>query len=104
VRISIPKDAEPGLLYGATSESAGMEGHSGERRTYVIFEDADASVVAAGGSAVYTGLLIPVSVKVLGKPNPLTPVIKAIEANIISIALLAIVLILLVLLLRRKKK
>ena len=80
-----------------------MEGHSGDRRTYVIFEDADASTVAAGGSAVYSGLLIPVSVKVLAERNPLIPVIRGIEANIVTIVLVAVVIVLLVLLLRRKK-
>lgn len=103
VRITIPGNAKPGL-YGATSESADMEGHSGERRTYIMFEDADASVVAAGGSAVYSGLLIPVSVKVLAEQNPLIPIIRGIEENIISILLLAIVIVLLAVLLRRKRK
>jgi hypothetical protein len=103
VRITIPGDAKPGL-YGATSESADMEGHSGERRTYVMFEDADASVAAAGGSAVYSGMLIPVSVKVLAEQNPLIPIIRMIEENIISILLLAIVIVLLAVLLRRKRK
>jgi hypothetical protein len=102
VRITIPKDAKPGL-YGAIAENAGMEGHSADRRTYIIFEDADAAVVAAGGSAVYSGLLIPVSVKVLAEQNPLIPVIRGIEENIVTIALVAVVIILLVLLLRRKK-
>lgn len=102
VRINIPRNAKPGL-YGATSEGADMEGHSGERRTYIIFEDGEASVVAAGGSAVYSGLLIPVSVKVLAEQNPLIPILRGIEENIISIVLVAIVIILLVLL-RRKKK
>ena len=102
VRITIPKDAKPGL-YGAIAENAGMEGHSAERRTYIIFEDADAAVVAAGGSAVYSGLLIPVSVKVLAEQNPLIPVIRGIEENIVTIVLVAVVIVLLVLLLRRKK-
>jgi hypothetical protein len=102
VRITIPRDAKPGL-YGAIAENAGMEGHSADRRTYIIFEDADAAVVAAGGSAVYSGLLIPVSVKVLAEQNPLIPVIRGIEENIVTIALVAVVIILLVLLLRRKK-
>lgn len=102
VRITIPRNAKPGL-YGATSEVAGMPGHSGERRTYVIFEDADASVVAAGGSAVYSGLLLPVSVKVLAEQNPLIPILRAIEENIVTIVLVAIVVVLLVLLLRREK-
>jgi hypothetical protein len=71
VRITIPEDAKPGL-YGATSEYAGMDGHSGERRTYIIFEDADSAAVLGGGSAVYSGLLIPVSVKIIDKPTPPT--------------------------------
>ena len=71
VRITIPKDAKPGL-YGATSEYAGMEGHLGERRTYIIFEDANAvAVIESQGSVVYTGLLIPISVNVLSKPTPI---------------------------------
>ena len=103
VAIRIPKDAEPGL-YGATSTEAGLVGHSGERRTYIVFEDADAiAVTESQGNIAYTGLLLPISVKVLGKPNPLTPLIKLVQANLISIFLLAIVVVLLVLLLRRRK-
>src|SRR3989338_9938735 len=33
VEVKIPRNAEPGL-WGATSEEAGQEGHSDERRTY----------------------------------------------------------------------
>jgi hypothetical protein len=102
VRITIPEDAKPGL-YGATSENAGMEGHSGERRTYIIFEDADSAAVAGGGSAVYSGLLIPVSVAVLAEQNPLIPIIRGIQENIGYIVLVAVIIVLLVLLLRRKK-
>lgn len=103
VRITIPRNAKPGL-YGATSEDADMEGHSGERRTYIIFEDADASAAGAGGgSAVQSGMLIPVSVKVLAEPNPLIPIIRGIEGNIISIVLVAIIIILLAVLLRLRK-
>jgi len=102
VRISIPRNAKQGL-YGATSENADMEGHSGERRTYILFEDADASAAGAGGgSAVQSGMLIPVSVKVLAEPNPLIPIIQGIEENIISIVLVAVIIVLLVVLLRRK--
>jgi len=101
VAIEIPKDAVP-ALYGATSESANAKGHSNERRTYIIFEDMDASVAEAGGHGLASGLMIPVSVKVLGKPNPLTPIIELIQANIVMIMLLAIIVILLVVLLRRQ--
>jgi hypothetical protein len=101
VAIEIPKDAVP-ALYGAMSESANAKGHSGERRTYIIFEDMDASVAEVGGHGLASGLMIPVSVKVLGKPNPLTPIIKLIQANIVMIILLAIIVILLVVLLRRQ--
>lgn len=103
VTIKIPEDAEPGL-YGATTAEAGFVGHSDERRTYLVFEDADAkAVIESEGNVVYSGLLIPVSVKVLGKPNPLTPVIKFVQANLISVILFAIVVVLLVLLLKRKR-
>ena len=104
VEIAIPKDVQPGL-YGAKTREAGTIGHSDERRTYIIFEDANTTAFIEGGGCVaFSGLLIPISVNVLGKPNPLTPIIKAVQANIISIALLAIVIVLLVLLLRTWKK
>ena len=102
VTIKIPEDAEPGL-YGAISEDAGLPGHSAERRTYIVFEDANTTAVIEGkGSVAYSGLLIPISVNVLGKPSPLTPIIKGIKANITVIILLAVIIILFVLLLRRK--
>lgn len=101
VRITLPKDAKPGL-YGATSEEAGMEGHSGERRTYIMFEDASAAA-GAGKSAVYSGLMIPVSVTVLAVQNPLTHITRRIEENIHFVALVALVIILIVVLLRRKR-
>ncbi len=101
VRISIPKDAKPGL-YGATSEEAGMEGHSGERRTYILFEDASAAA-GAGDSTVYTGLMIPVSVNVLAVQNPFTLITRGIEENKHLVALVAIAFILVVVLLRRKR-
>ena len=101
VRIRIPKNAEPGL-YGATSSGAAVLGHYDERRTYIRFSDADASVVETGGQGVWSALRIPVSVKVLGKPSPLAPIIKGIKTNITVIILLAVIIILLVVLLRRK--
>ncbi|RZN43476.1 MAG: hypothetical protein EFT35_01240 [Methanophagales archaeon ANME-1-THS] len=102
VRITIPENAKPGL-YGAIAENAGMEGHSGDRRTYIIFEDADSAALSGGGSAVYSGLLIPVSVNVLPEQNPLIPIIRGIQENVVYIALVAVIIVLLVLLLRRKK-
>ncbi len=102
VRISIPKDAKPGL-YGATSEDAGMEGHSGERRTYILFEDASAAAAGAGDSTVYTGLLIPASVNVLAVQNPFTLITRELKENNHLVALVAIVIILIVVWLRRKR-
>ena len=101
VRISIPKDAKPGL-YGATSEEAGMEGHSGERRTYILFEDASAAA-GAGDSTVYTGLMIPVSVNVLAVQNPFTLITRGLKENKHLVALVSIAVILVVVLLRRKR-
>jgi len=79
VAIRIPKDADPGL-YGATSPEAGLIGHSDERRTYIVYEDADAIAVKESLANVsYAGLLIPISVIVLSKPTPtpqVTPSIK----------------------------
>jgi hypothetical protein len=102
VEITIPDDAEPGL-YGAISTEACLEGHSDERRTYIIFEDANATAaIEAQGSVAYSGLLLPIFVNVLGKANPLAPFIEMVQANIIILALLTIITVLLVLLLRRK--
>jgi len=98
VKVKIPGNAEPGL-WGATSLEAGKEGHSGERRTYIVFKDA-----LADGN-VYSGLLIPISVKILPSPNLLAPVINFVEQNIITIALSIVIIVLLAMqLLRRKKR
>jgi len=97
VKVKIPGDAEPGL-WGATSEEAGKAGHSDERRTYIIFKD------AITGGNVYSGLLIPVSVKVLGNPSPLAPVVKFVRANIAVTALVVVIIILLAVLLPRRRK
>jgi hypothetical protein len=102
IKVKIPKDAKPGL-WGATSEEAGKEGHSEERRTYIIFKDANS------GGNVYSGLLIPVSVKVLAKkilasPNPLVPVINFVKQNILTIVLSIVIIVLLAMLLLRRRK
>jgi len=96
IKVKIPGDAGPGL-WGATSEEAGKAGHSDERRTYIIFKD------AITGGNVYSGLLIPISVKVLGKPSPLAPVIKFVKENIMVTVLIIVVVVLVVVLLRRGK-
>lgn len=96
LKVKIPGDAEPGL-WGATSEEAGKAGHSDERRTYIIFKD------AITGGNVYSGLLIPLSVKVPGKPSPLAPVINFIKANIMVTVLAIIIVILVVVLVRRTR-
>lgn len=104
ITISIP-DVSPGL-YGATSPDADMEGHSDERRTYIVFEDVDASAADAGASAVKSGMLIPVSVKVLEKESLFDAVKEAIEMNT-TLALVGTVIILIsisVLIVRRKKR
>ena len=98
VQVKIPKDAGPGL-WGATSEEAAKEGHSGERRTYIVFKDA----ISEGN--VYSGLLIPISVKVLPSPNPLAPVLNFVKQNIMTIALIIVIIVLLaVILLKRRKE
>lgn len=97
VKVRIPRNTEPGL-WGATSEEAGKEGHSGERRTYIVFKDA----LAEGN--VYSGLLIPISLKVLPSQNPLAPVINFVVQNIIAIALSIIIIVLLAMLLLKKRK
>ena len=95
VKIAIPADASPGL-WGAISESAGEAGRSEERRTYIIFKD------ASSGGNVYSGLLIPVSVKVLEKPNPFATVLDFVRDNMVVTILVFIVVLLSVLLLRSR--
>ena len=98
VKVKIPKDAGQGL-WGATSEEAAKEGHSGERRTYIVFKD------ALEGGNVYSGLLLPISVKVLKSPNPLAPALNFVKQNIMTIALIIVIIVLLaVLLLKRKRQ
>jgi len=63
VSVKIPADAAPGV-WGVTSEEACQTGHSAERRTYIIFKD------TVSGGNVYSGMLIPVSVVVLGEGSP----------------------------------
>lgn len=96
VRVKIPGNAEPGL-WGATSEGAGQAGQSALRRTYLIFKD------AITGGNVYSGLLIPVSVKVLGQSNPLAPAVNFVKQNIIVVVLGVIIIILLAALLTRTR-
>src|SRR3990167_6993493 len=97
VKVKVPRNAELGL-WGATSEEAGKEGHSNERRTYIIFKD------AAGGGNVYSGLLIPVSIEVTKSPNLLEPVINFVIQNIIIIVLSIIILVLVARPLLKRKK
>ena len=98
VEVKVPRNAELGL-WGATSEEAGKAGHSDERRTYIVFKD-----TPAGGN-VYSGLLIPLSVKVIESQNTLEPIINFVMQNIIIIILSIIILVLVVRpLLKRKKK
>ncbi len=105
VRVKIPGDAEPGL-WGATSEEAGKPGQSALRRTYLIFKD-----TPTGGN-VYSGLVIPVSVMVLGEssqPTPpgessqTVPALDFIKDNIIVIVLGVIIIILLAVILTRTR-
>jgi len=97
VKVKIPGNAELGL-WGATSEEAAKEGHSAERRTYIVFKDA----LAEGN--VYSGLLLPISVKVLPSPNPLAPVFNFVMQNIIIIALSIVIIVLLAIILLKKRK
>lgn len=98
VKIKIPEDAEPGL-WGAVSEYAGREGHSAERRSYIVFKDAFTD------GNIYSGFLIPTSVNVLPSPDPLVPIINFVKKNIVTIALSIVIIILLIKpLLKRKKR
>jgi hypothetical protein len=96
VRVKIPAGAAPGL-WGATSAEAGQAGHSAERRTYLIFKD-----TITGGN-VYSGLLIPISVDVLGKANPSASVIGWVKANVMVSILILVVIVLLSVMLRKRR-
>ena len=97
VKVKIPRNAELGL-WGATSEESGKEGHAVERRTYIVFKD------ASSGGNVYSGLFIPVSVKVSQSKSLLEPIINFVMQNIITIALFIVVVILLARPLLKRKK
>lgn len=96
--VKVPRNAEPGL-WGATSKEAGQEGHASERRTYLVFKD-----TPAGGN-VYSGLLIPVSVKVLESGNLMASATNFIMENIIIIVLSGVIIVLVIMqILKGKKK
>ncbi len=95
IKVKIPQDAEPGL-WGAKSEEAGKKGHSDERRTYIVFKD------AITGGNVYSGLLIPASVKVPGKPSLWAPLVKLVKENILVTVLVIVIILLLALLVPRR--
>ena len=97
IKIKIPEDAGPGL-WGATSVEAAKEGHSAERRTYVVFKD------AITGGNVYSGLLLPTAINVLPSPDPLVPIINFVKKNIVTIVLSIVIIILLVRPLLKRKK
>jgi len=97
VKIEIPKNAGPGL-WGATAETACREGHSEERRSYIIFKD-----TPLGGN-VYSGLLLPISVNVLESPNPLAPLFNFAQQNWLVILMAVVIVVLLSLMLRKRKK
>jgi len=97
VTVKIPKNTGPGL-WGATTEDAWKEGHSAERRTYVVFKD------APGGGNVYSGLLIPISVKVLPNPNLFARAIDFVQQNLLIIVLSVVIIVLLALILLKKRK
>jgi hypothetical protein len=91
VHIKVPKNASPGL-WGATSIQAGEPGQSVVRRTYILFKD------AGEGGNVFSGLLIPVSVKVQGSINPFTSILDFFKDNMIVVLLVLVILILAILL------
>lgn len=97
VTIKIPKEIEPGL-WGATTEDAWKEGHSAERRSYLVFKD------ALGNGNVYSGLMIPISVKVLPDPNIFLRIINFIKQNGLAVGLSTIIIILIAIIVLRRKK
>ncbi len=99
ITVKVPRNATSGL-WGATVKEAGQEGHSAERRTYVVFKDAPA------GGNVYSGLLIPVSVKVSESADAAAGIINFILNNLLVIILSVVIIAMVVvqLILKKKKK
>jgi hypothetical protein len=96
IKVKIPDNASPGL-WGAATAEAGLTGHSDERRTYILFKD------AFEDGNLYSGMLIPVSVQVLGRANPLAGVFNVLRENALVSVLAAIIALLIVILLTRKR-
>ncbi|MDY6965389.1 MAG: hypothetical protein SVM80_05380 [Halobacteriota archaeon] len=100
VTITVPEDAKPGL-YGATSEEANILGHIDERRTFIIYADKPVSTAEGGGQGLATGLMIPVSVIVLGEESIFLKLSVFLTTNLTYI-LFAMIIVLLIIMLRRK--
>jgi hypothetical protein len=92
LKVQIPENAAPGL-WGATSSDAGLSGHAAERRMYILFRDAQEE------GNLYSGMLIPISVQVLGKASPFLPIFMFFNENSLVVFLLAIIALLLLVLL-----
>jgi hypothetical protein len=105
ISIRIPTNALPGA-YGATSPDAHLEGHSDERRTYIVFEDAETSAMGTSGSGVKSGMLIPISVEVVKDASLFGAVKEAItsDAAVVMIGALCILLSTFVITMRRKQR
>lgn len=86
VTVKVPRNAQEGL-WGAISKDAGLEGHASERRTYIVFKD------APGGGNVYSGLLLPVSVRVSALTEGGAVVSNFIMKNLLVIGLVAVIII-----------
>ncbi len=96
IKVQIPADAFPGI-WGAKSPDAGLSGHAGERRTYILFKDTQED------GNLYSGMLIPISVRVLGEASPFSSVFRFLNQNALTVFLVIIIIALFIVLLTMTK-
>lgn len=85
IKVQIPANASPGI-WGAISPDAGLSGHAGERRTYILFKDAQED------GNLYSGMLIPISVQVLGEASPFSSIYRFLNQNALTVFLVIIII------------
>jgi hypothetical protein len=96
LKVNIPEKAAAGL-WGAKTIDAGLSGHSDERRTYILFKDTQED------GNLYSGMMIPVSVQVLGKASPFSALFSFLNANALVAFLVVVIVALLVIMLTMLK-
>ena len=92
LKVQIPGRAYAGI-WGAATAEAGLSGHAAERRTYVLFRDTQDE------GNLYTGMMIPVSVRVMGTASPFAAFFRFISENAMVFFLVVVIMALLIVML-----